>query len=60
MSKSIATTHSEYTTKQENKANDNTDYIVPNLIDFFGDDWKEIKAQTEKGNIHNSKKYCTD
>ena len=45
--------------KKENKASYNTDYIVPDLIDFFGDDGKEIKTQTEKGNIHNCKKYCT-
>ena len=41
--------HSEYTAKQVNKASYNTDYIVPDLIDFFGgDDWKEIETQTEK------------
>ena len=60
MLKSIATTCSESIAKQENKATYNTDYLVPDLIDFFGDDWKEIKAQTEKRNIHNCKKYCTD
>ena len=60
MLKSIATAHSECIVKQEIKASYNTCYIVPNLIDFFGDDWKEIKAQTEKRNIHNCKKYCTD
>ena len=38
MLKSIATAHSERTAKQENKASYNTDYIVPDLIDFFGDD----------------------
>ena len=48
MLKSIATTRSECTAKQENKASYNTYYIVPDLIDFFGDDWKEIKTQTEK------------
>ena len=48
MLKSIATARSECTTKHENKASYNTDYIVPDLIDFFGDDWKEIKTQTEK------------
>ena len=58
--KTIATARSECTAKQENKAMYNTDYIVPDLIDFFGDDWKEIKTQTEKRNIHNCKKYCTD
>ena len=48
MLKSIATTRSECTAKQENKASYNTYYIVPDLIDLFGDDWKEIKTQTEK------------
>ena len=38
MSKSIATACSECTAKQEHKANYNTDYIVSDLIDFFGDD----------------------
>ena len=37
-----------------------TDYIDPDLIDFFGVDYKEIKTQTEKRNIHYCKKYCTD
>ena len=60
MLKSIATARSECTAKQENKGNYNTYYIVPDLIDFFGSDWKEIKAQTEKRNIHNCNKYCTD
>ena len=30
--------HSEFTAKQKNKASNNTDYIVPDLTDFFGDD----------------------
>ena len=38
MLKSIATARSECTAKQENKASYNTYYIVPDLIDFFGDD----------------------
>ena len=38
MLKSIATAHSECTAKQENKASYNTDYTIPDLIDFFGDD----------------------
>ena len=38
MLKSIATTRSEFTVKQENKASYNTYYIVPDLIDLFGDD----------------------
>ena len=29
---------SECTAKHENKASHNTDYIVPDLIDFFGND----------------------
>ena len=37
--------------QNKNKASYNTDYIVPDLIDFFGDDWKEIKTQIEKRNI---------
>ena len=55
MLKSIATARSEGTIKQENKASYNTYCIVPDLIDFFGDDWKEIKTQTEKRNIYNCK-----
>ena len=38
MLKSIATARSESTTKHENKASYNTDYIAPNLIYFFGND----------------------
>ena len=38
MLKSIATVHSKCTVKQENKVSYNTDCIVPDLIDFFGDD----------------------
>ena len=34
----VATARSECTVKDENKARYNTDYIVPNLIDFFDDD----------------------
>ena len=60
MLKSIATARIECTAKQENKARCKTDNIVPDLIDFFGDDWKEIKTQTGKGDIHNCKKYFTD
>ena len=59
MLKSIATAHSECTAKQENKPSYNTDYLVPDLNNFFGDDWKEIKTQTQKRNIHNCKKDCT-
>ena len=60
MLKDIATARSECTTNQENKASYNTYYIVPDLTDFFGDDWKEIKMQTEKRNIINCKRYFAD
>ena len=60
MLKITVTARSECTAKQENKASYNKYYIVHDLINFFGDDWKEIKTQTEKENIHNCKKYCTD
>ena len=36
--KSIAMARSECTAKYKNKASYNTDYIVPDLIDTFGDD----------------------
>ena len=39
---------SECTAKHKNKASYNTDCIVPDLIDFFGNDWKEMKMQIEK------------
>ena len=51
MLKSIATARSECTATQENKASYSTYYTVPDLIDFFGDDWKEVKTQTEKKEI---------
>ena len=38
MLKSTATALGECTAKHENKASDNTDYIVSDLIDCFGDD----------------------
>ena len=38
MLKSIATTCRECTAKRENNASYNTDYIVPDLIGFFGND----------------------
>ena len=38
MLKSIATARSECTAKHENKASYNTDYIVPDLIEFFGNE----------------------
>ena len=48
MLKSIATARSECTAKHKNKASYNTDCIVPELIEFFGDEWKEIKTQVKK------------
>ena len=36
--KTLATARSECTAKQKNKVSCNIDYIVPNLIDYFGDD----------------------
>ena len=48
MLKNIATARGGCTAKHESKASHNTDYIAPDLIDFFGDDWKEIKTQLEK------------
>ena len=38
MLKRIATARSKCKVKQENKASYKTDYIIPDLIDFFGDD----------------------
>ena len=38
MLKSIAKARSDCTAKQENKPSNNTDYVVPDLIDFFGND----------------------
>ena len=52
MLKSITEARSECTAKHGNKTSYNTDYIVPDLIDSFGDDWKEIKTQIERRNIY--------
>ena len=38
MLKSIATARSECTANQEDKVSHKTNYIVPDLIDFFGND----------------------
>ena len=59
MLKSIATACSEYTEKSTKTRPAATHYIVSNLMDFFGNDWKEIKTQIEKTNIYICKKYCT-
>ena len=55
---SIATVRSKCTAKYENKASYSTDYIVPDLIEFFGNDRKEFKTQIEKRNTSICKKYC--
>ena len=47
MLKRIAAARSECASRYENKASYNTDYIVPNFIDYFGDDWKEIKKEID-------------
>ena len=60
MLKSTATARSECIARHENKTSYNTDYIIPDLIGFFGDDWKEIKTQIEKRNIYDCKKYRAD
>ena len=58
--KSIATACSECTVKHKNKASYNTDYIVSDLIELFGDDWKAIETQIEKRNFYICKKYFTN
>ena len=60
MMENIATAITECKEKQGNKASYNTDYLLADLIEFFGHDWKEIKMKTEKNNSHNCKKYCTE
>ena len=48
MLKSIATACSECTEKHENKASYNTDYIVPDLIDFLAMIEKRSKLRLKK------------
>ena len=48
MLKSIATARSECTAKYENKASYNTDYIVPDLIDFLAMIEKRSKRRLKK------------
>ena len=48
MLKSISTARSECTIKHENKASYNTDYIVPDLIDFLAMIEKKSKRRLEK------------
>ena len=48
MLKSIATACSECTAKHENKASFNTDYIVPDLIDFLAVIEKRSKRRLKK------------
>ena len=44
----------------ENKVSYYTDYVVLDLIDFFGDDWKETRKQIEKRTGYSCEKYCID
>ena len=37
-----------------------TDYLVPDLTDFLGNDEKEIRKEIGKRNIKTCEKYCTD
>ena len=48
MLKSIATARNECTIKHESKASYNTDYIVPDLIDFLAIIEKRSKRRLEK------------
>ena len=58
MLKNIAATRSDCTTKDENMVvSYKTDYIVPDLIDFFGDDRKAVTKQIQKRDIHICKKH---
>ena len=57
MFKSIATAHSECAAKQENKTSYDTDYIVPDLIDFFGDDIHKKEIFITVKNILLTKKW---
>ena len=61
MLKSIATVRSECTAKYENKASYNTDYIVPDLIDFLAMIEKRSKRRLKKEIIIFVKNIdCTD
>ena len=46
--------------QNESKASFNTDYIVDDLIEFFGNDWKEIRKKIKKRNVYICEKYCTE
>ena len=48
MLKSVGTACSECTVKHKNKVSYNTDYIVPDLIDFLGDIEKRSKRRLKK------------
>ena len=60
MSKNISTARSECTIKHENKASYNTNYIVPDLIDFFGDEWKEMDCKRNYLYLCNSIEVSVD
>ena len=48
MLKNIVTARSECTVIQENKTSYNTDYIVSDLMDFFGDTEERSKRRLKK------------
>ena len=60
MFKNIATARSECTVQYENLASYNTDSIVTDVIDFFGDDWKAIRKLIEKINFYIYENHNTD
>ena len=41
----------------KNIASHNTNYVVPDLSDFFGSYWKGIRKRTEKRNLDISEKH---
>ena len=59
MLKNIVKAGSECITIYEKKASYYIDYI-DDLTEFFGDDSKEIRKQTEKRNVFIYGKYRTD
>ena len=59
----IEMARSECATKYKSKASYNTvpDLIkLPDLINLFGNDWKDIRTLIEKLNIYICKSYCID
>ena len=60
MLENIATTRSQCNTICVNKISYYTDYIIPDLTDFLGNDEEEIRKEIGKINIKTCEKYCTD